>query len=105
MFDPACGSGNFLVIAYKELRRLEHAILERLAELEPHRAGAVRRVGDQHRELLRHRDRRLRHEIAILSLWLAKHQMNTEFKEKFGAEIPLIPLKETGQIACGQRRS
>ncbi|WP_209438705.1 class I SAM-dependent DNA methyltransferase [Pseudoclavibacter helvolus] len=33
VFDPACGSGNFLVIAYKELRKLEHAILERLAEL------------------------------------------------------------------------
>ena len=29
VFDPACGSGNFLVIAYKELRRLEHAILQR----------------------------------------------------------------------------
>ena len=29
VFDPACGSGNFLIIAYKELRKLEHAILER----------------------------------------------------------------------------
>lgn len=35
VFDPACGSGNFLVIAYKELRRLEHAILDRLAYLSP----------------------------------------------------------------------
>lgn len=35
IFDPACGSGNFLVIAYKELRRLEHAILERLADIDP----------------------------------------------------------------------
>ena len=34
VFDPACGSGNFLIIAYKELRRLEHAILERLAEID-----------------------------------------------------------------------
>src|SRR5699024_10462517 len=33
VFDPACGSGNFLVIAYKELRRLEHAVLERLSEI------------------------------------------------------------------------
>lgn len=32
--DPACGNGNFLVIAYKELRRLEHKILERLAGLD-----------------------------------------------------------------------
>ena len=40
-------------------------------------------------------------EVAILSLWIAKHQMNTEFKEKFNVSIPLIPLKETGQIQQG----
>ncbi|MCV7616348.1 class I SAM-dependent DNA methyltransferase, partial [Micrococcus luteus] len=40
-------------------------------------------------------------EVAILSLWIAKHQMNTEFKEKFNVSIPLIPLKETGQIQSG----
>ena len=41
------------------------------------------------------------HEIAILSLWLAKHQMNVEFQELFGVEISLIPLKDTGNIVCG----
>ena len=40
-------------------------------------------------------------EVAILSLWIAKHQMNREFREKFRVEIPLIPLKETGQIKPG----
>jgi len=40
-------------------------------------------------------------EVAILSLWIAKHQMNTEFKEKFNLSIPLIPLRETGQIWQG----
>ena len=40
-------------------------------------------------------------EVAILSLWIAKHQMNAEFKDKFGVSIPLIPLKETGQIQPG----
>lgn len=39
--------------------------------------------------------------MAILSLWIAKHQMNREFREKFSVEIPLIPLKETGQIIAG----
>ena len=34
VFDPACGSGNFLIIAYKELRKLEMEILKRLQELE-----------------------------------------------------------------------
>ena len=38
--------------------------------------------------------------LAILALWLAKHQMNIEFKELFGAEISLIPLKDTGNIVC-----
>lgn len=40
-------------------------------------------------------------EVAILSLWIAKHQMNAEFKEKFNLFIPLIPLKETGKIQPG----
>ena len=40
-------------------------------------------------------------EVAILSLWIAKHQMNSEFKEKFNLAIPLIPLKESGRIHSG----
>ncbi|HJP61314.1 MAG TPA: DNA methyltransferase [Gemmatimonadaceae bacterium] len=101
VFDPACGSGNFLVIAYKELRKLEHAILERLAELD-----------DKHRVLFAESKINIENfygieiddfavEVAILSLWIAKHQMNAEFKEKFNLQIPLIPLKETGQVKQG----
>lgn len=37
VFDPACGSGNFLIIAYKELRKIEHQIIQKLIELEPNR--------------------------------------------------------------------
>lgn len=101
IFDPACGSGNFLVIAYKELRKLEHAILERLADLD-----------DKHRVLFAESKINIENffgieiddfavEVAILSLWIAKHQMNAEFKDKFGVSIPLIPLKETGQVKHG----
>lgn len=101
VFDPACGSGNFLVIAYKELRKIEHAILERLADLDP-----------KHQVLFGESKINIENffgieiddfavEVAILSLWIAKHQMNTEFKEKFNVSIPLIPLKETGQIQAG----
>lgn len=101
VFDPACGTGNFLVIAYKELRKLEHAILERLADL------------DQKHQVLFAESRisvenfygielaGFATEVAILSLWIAKHQMNTEFREKFNLSIPLIPLKENGQIQQG----
>lgn len=101
VFDPACGSGNFLVIAYKELRRLEHAILERLEELD-----------DRHQVLFAESKINIENfhgieiddfavEVAILSLWIAKHQMNKEFHEKFNVSIPLIPLKEVGHVQQG----
>ena len=102
VFEPACGSGNFLVIAYKELRKLEHTILEKLQELS----------GDYQSQLLLESRIRIENfygieiddfpaEIAVLSLWIAKHQMNVEFKQKFGTSIPLIPLREAGAIRCG----
>lgn len=102
IFDPACGSGNFLVIAYKELRKLEHAILERIGEL----SG-----GGTQQELLGSwinienfygiEIDPFATEVAILSMWIAKHQMNVEFREKFGIELSLIPLKEAGQVHQG----
>ncbi len=101
VFDPACGSGNFLVIAYKELRKLEHAILERLAELSPSHQmlWADSKINIENFYGIEMDDFAV--EVAILSLWIAKHQMNREFREKFSIEIPLIPLKETGQIKAG----
>ena len=101
VFDPACGSGNFLVIAYKELRRLEHAILERLNELDQRyqMLYAESKINIENFFGIEIDDFAV--EVAILSLWIAKHQMNSEFKEKFNLSIPLIPLKETGQIQVG----
>ena len=101
VFDPACGSGNFLVIAYKELRKLEHAILERLAELSSsHQVlWADSKINIENFYGIEIDDFAV--EVAILSLWIAKHQMNREFREKFKVEIPLIPLRETGQIKAG----
>lgn len=101
IFDPACGSGNFLVIAYKELRKLEHAILERLADLDQKHQVlfAESKISIENFYGIELAD--FATEVAILSLWIAKHQMNTEFKEKFNLSIPLIPLRETGQIQQG----
>lgn len=100
IFDPACGSGNFLVIAYKELRRLEHAILQRQSEL-----GANDALFNESRINIANfygiEIDDFAVEVAILSLWIAKHQMNREFQQQFGIAIPLIPLKETGQIRAG----
>ncbi len=101
IFDPACGSGNFLIIAYKELRRLEHAILERLADIDVNHQVlyAESKINIESFYGIEIDDFAV--EVAILSLWIAKHQMNTEFKEKFNLSIPLIPLKETGRIQVG----
>lgn len=101
VFDPACGSGNFLVIAYKELRKLEHAILERLAELDVKHSVLFTesRISIENFYGIEIDDFAV--EVAILSLWIAKHQMNAEFNDKFGVSIPLIPLKEAGQVRTG----
>lgn len=100
VFDPACGSGNFLVIAYKELRRLEHAILQRQNELGANAAlFNESRINIENFHGIEIEDFSV--ELAILSMWIAKHQMNREFQEQFGISIPLIPLKETGQIHAG----
>lgn len=99
VFDPACGSGNFLIIAYKELRRLENAILEALdtGTLQTEVLGSLIPItnfyGIEIDPLAR--------EVAILALWIAKHQMNVEFKERFGIDIPLIPLRDAGNIVTG----
>lgn len=98
VFDPACGSGNFLIIAYKELRRLEHKVIVRLMErkLKMKLSSGIKLENFYGIEI-----DDFAHEIAILSLWLAKHQMNQEFKEIFNVSIPLVPLRDAGNITCG----
>lgn len=103
VFDPACGSGNFLIIAYKELRRLEHAIIERLFDDEHKRAVLAGRLKSKI-ELDNFYGIEIDDfacEVAVLSLYLAKHQMNIEFEKQFGQEIKLIPLKDKGNIVHG----
>ncbi|MFZ2241454.1 MAG: DNA methyltransferase [Gordonia amarae] len=101
VFDPACGSGNFLVIAYKELRKLEHAILERLAELDTKHQVLFSESQISIESFYGIEIDDFAVEVAILSLWIAKHQMNAEFKDKFNVDIPLIPLRQVGQIQAG----
>ncbi len=93
LFDPACGSGNFLIIAYKELRRLEMLILKEL--------GGFAFSGIHLNNFYGIELDDFAHEIAKLSLWLAEHQMNVEFFNEFGRTNPTLPLQEAGQIVCG----
>ena len=93
IFDPACGSGNFLIIVYKELRRLEMLILKEL--------GGFAFSGIHLNNFYGIELDDFAHEIAKLSLWLAEHQMNVEFFNEFGRTNPTLPLQEAGQIICG----
>ncbi|TAN46122.1 MAG: class I SAM-dependent DNA methyltransferase [Nitrospirae bacterium] len=93
IFDPACGSGNFLIISYKELRRLEMKIFKAMTSL------ALSNISLSHFYGIELDD--FAHEVAILSLWLAEHQMNQEFFKEFGRTKPALPLKETGNIFHG----
>lgn len=97
IFDPACGSGNFLIISYKELRKLENKILNEIltngGKIVPSQIKLENFYGIEIDDFA--------HEIATLSLWLAKHQMNIEYDAKFGTTSQLIPLKDVGSIRHG----
>ena len=99
IFDPACGSGNFLIIAYKELRQLEMEIFKRLQEISKEGLIPLSRIRLSQFYGIELDD--FAHEVAILSLWLAEHQMNMKFKAIFGHCNPALPLKSGGNIFQG----
>ena len=98
IFDPACGSGNFLIIAYKEIRELEMEIFQRIQEITDNPSLPFSRIQLSQFYGIELDD--FAHEVAILSLWLAEHQMNVKFEEVFGQTNPTLPLKEGGNIVC-----
>lgn len=101
-FDPACGSGNFLIITYKEIRLLEIKILQRIIDLSS--APAMEFTSIQLSQFYGIELDDFAHEMAILSLWLAEHQMNKVFEEMlfdYGRSKPILPLKQAGKIIQG----
>ena len=104
IFDPACGSGNFLIIAYKELRKLEIDILKAQRDLLGSNDNLLGLGFDSVVSLdnlygIEYDD--FASQIARLSLWLAEHQMNVLFEQEFGASQPMLPLKDSGHIVHG----
>lgn len=99
IFDPACGSGNFLIIAYKELRKLEMAIFKEIDNVT--KTFSTQYSGIHLGNFYGIELDDFAHEVAILSLWLAEHQMNQSFFKEFGRTRPALPLKETGNIVHG----
>ena len=99
LFDPACGSGNFLIIAYKELRRLEMKIFKEMDIVNQFHSNQFSGISLASFFGIELDD--FAHEVATLSLWLAEHQMNREFFAAFGRTKPALPLSETGNIVKG----
>ncbi len=103
--DPACGCGNFLVIAYRELRRLEHDILHELylfslhgEELDLGEEGRVSRVDVDQFFGIEMGEWPAR--IAETALWLTDHQMNLELSKASGHLFQRIPLRAAPHIRC-----
>jgi len=127
IFDPACGSGNFLIIAYKQLRYLEIKILLQLKALQTNSFTGFEEkqaalFAKSQLTLADNRNQAVQlemfsrielnhffgieiddfaHEIAKLSLWLAQHQMNVEFNKVIGATSATLPLRDAGVIVQG----
>lgn len=100
-FDPACGCGNFLVIAYRELRLLELEILR-----------ADRATGQRHLNISQLVQVNVNQfygieieefpaQIAQVALWLTDHQMNMQVSEEFGQYFRRLPLINSASIHCG----
>jgi type II restriction/modification system DNA methylase subunit YeeA len=93
VFDPACGSGNFLITAYKELCNLESKIIKTTGSLGFSLIRIHNFIGIEIDDFAA--------EIATLSLWLSQHQMNLMFFDEFNQMNPTLPLAEAGQIFKG----
>ncbi|MFM5144894.1 DNA methyltransferase [Aeromonas veronii] len=98
VFDPACGSGNFLIVAYKELRKLEMAVIKALEEVDPQ---GFAMSGLHLSQFYGIEIDDFACEIARLSLWLAEHQLNSQWQQEFGFAPPALPLRDSGNIHSG----
>ncbi|MCD8550398.1 MAG: N-6 DNA methylase [Shewanella xiamenensis] len=98
IFDPACGSGNFLIVSYKELRKLEMSVIKALAEVDPQ---GFTMSGLHLSQFYGIEIDDFACEVARLSLWLAEHQINSQWQQTFGYAPPALPLGESGNIYSG----
>ena len=99
--DPACGTGNFLIIAYRELRRLELEVIEALAKLEKSQNitlddhfDATNRAKIKLNQFYGIEIDQLAVEIAKVGMWLVDHQCNMELSAKFGQYYARLPLAD-----------
>ncbi|WP_374317200.1 class I SAM-dependent DNA methyltransferase [Aquabacterium sp.] len=94
VFDPACGSGNFLVIAYKQMREIEAEINRRRGEV--HRGSEIPLTNFRGIEL-----RDFPAEIARLALIIAEFQCDVLYRGQQDALAEFLPLDAQNWIVCG----
>lgn len=94
VFDPACGSGNFLVIAYKQMREIEAEINRRRGE--PHLGSDIPLTNFRGIEL-----RDFPAEIARLALIIAEFQCDVLYRGQKEALAEFLPLNAENWIVCG----
>lgn len=98
-FDPACGCGNFLVIAYREIRLLELDILRAVRDLDPN-VGVLGMVTVNVDQFYGIEIEEFPAQIAQVALWLMDHQMNMKVSEEFGFYYRRLPLEHAATIRC-----
>ena len=99
--DPACGCGNFLLIAYRELRRLEMDVLEELYKDSPERFLDISQLCKVSvSQFYGIEIEPFPAEIAKVALWLMDHLCNMEVADRFGQYFASIPIKDAPHIVC-----
>jgi hypothetical protein len=102
ILDPACGCGNFLVIAYRELRLLELDVLRELFKANPEGRLDVSSIVfvdvDQFYGI---EIEEFPAQIAQVALWMTDHQMNQLVSAEFGQYFARLPLKKAPSIVNG----
>ncbi|XFD40147.1 class I SAM-dependent DNA methyltransferase [Lentilactobacillus sp. SPB1-3] len=96
--DPACGSGNFLIITYKELRQLEIDILIELNNIGVSTMYVPSVTLSQFYGI---EIDDFACDVTRLSLWIAEHQMNMQLHEQISDAVrPTLPLQHAGAVLC-----
>ncbi|MBL7721088.1 MAG: class I SAM-dependent DNA methyltransferase, partial [Chitinophagaceae bacterium] len=107
--DPACGCGNFLIIAYREIRLLEIEIIKQLLKLQGYREEVIREAKMDASYLIKcNVDQfygieyeEFPAQIARTAMWLMDHQMNMQVTETFGEYYVRLPLQKAATIVHG----
>lgn len=100
--DPACGCGNFLIVAYRELRLLEIEVVKELLKENLKKQQAVTDIGIYFRvdvdQFYGIEYEEFPAQIAQVAMWLIDHQMNMLASETFGEYYVRLPLRKCATI-------